>query len=1119
MASNALAYLMRRYFGLSVAGSTPVLLNAPLFTSIIPAKEKGQYTYTRPSEATVLDHEGVVKPARINEARFSARRVENLVEVCNPESVAGSDWAEGDTPTFQNKILTVNSSADRIYYVIPAASGGLAHEGDTVTFSVDLTYVSGDQASGIRLFVFDGSISTVADLVPDGTTKRFAVTAVGSATASQWSVQIRGQNGTNEVSYRVENVQVERVGGQINKAPGEFVATSLPNFDIDHLIGNFFHDGATRLVNGRPIPNAWNSATLANSYWEQTVNNTMIVHREGSDNVWCQVAANSISNINREEEAIELTYEIISATGSALDAFRLEQSTLISGDGTQSAANIILDTSVGVHTVVFSVNSGFGEITYITNTVVGNLDIELRHISVKAVDHGANVNGVKYFETENWNTIDPITYEVIDRSAEAPIVNARTVTNLMPQVSSNIFNAFVPSGTVVFDSEVDGVNGEPGFRFTGFDTNSGNRILAGTLVNSAEIDHTFSIYARLALGTTLQLQMTNSQTGGQSNVTLLGTGQYERYFATKNYSGVPNGNVSVIIRGGAGFTATEIDISSWQHEDGTAIPSEYVSKGVATGLEQLVTNPDLTSGTELSSADGWENISQGTGIIFTFTATGIYRFIGDGSANRAWMEQQVDIVEGQVYVIEIKSAEHTSGALAFRAGTTTQSNNEIGTTALATESNVTSKVVYTATYTGVLFIGINTNAASTVSEISRISMRTCDHGYFDIGVTQAYLDDIKAFDTEFANTTSGVLVNEIVGNTLSPTDGYFTEGERVNLIQYSQDLTQAGWIALSDATVANYAEAPDGTITASRVIDDGLTGTNNIGRYRDNITLLSNQPYTYSAYFKADQLEHAVLRSYAFDVAANARTWFHIPADGSGSVGTSEAGHSNPKLTYLKDGWYRAQVTLTTVTDLIGGFVIEVAEADGQVPATRDGTSSILVWGVQVEQGLFPSSYIPTEAATITRNADQLTVDNTNILDAIGTAYAEAKFENDQIPTGNARILGCNGGVNHTIMAITNAERIQSWDGTSTSTGTEIVDPTLWMYGSTTWEAGNTMESLLNGGTAFTSPAYDGSFNLGTDPIAIGHGGQDSNAWFGNIRNIKTFKKRHTLAKRQELTS
>ena len=64
---------------------------------------------------------------------------------------------------------------------------------------------------------------------------------------------------------------------------------------------------------------------------------------------------------------------------------------------------------------------------------------------------------------------------------------------------------------------------------------------------------------------------------------------------------------------------------------------------------------------------------------------------------------------------------------------------------------------------------------------------------------------------------------------------------------------------------------------------------------------------------------------------------------------------------------------LYTTTDLAGRVILYVADNSSTVTVDKDGTSSILVWGVQAEAGAFPSSYIATAAAAVTRNSDLLT--------------------------------------------------------------------------------------------------------------------------------------------------
>jgi hypothetical protein len=85
--------------------------------------------------------------------------------------------------------------------------------------------------------------------------------------------------------------------------------------------------------------------------------------------------------------------------------------------------------------------------------------------------------------------------------------------------------------------------------------------------------------------------------------------------------------------------------------------------------------------------------------------------------------------------------------------------------------------------------------------------------------------------------------------------------------------------------------------------------------------------------------------------------------------------------TFYSNGWIRitATATLTSHT-MVSGLI-----------AFSRGT--LYVWGLQVEAGAFPTSYIPTTASTVTRSADLADMTGTNFSSwynqSEGTLYAD----------------------------------------------------------------------------------------------------------------------------------
>lgn len=207
----------------------------------------------------------------------------------------------------------------------------------------------------------------------------------------------------------------------------------------------------------------------------------------------------------------------------------------------------------------------------------------------------------------------------------------------------------------------------------------------------------------------------------------------------------------------------------------------------------------------------------------------------------------------------------------------------------------------------------------------------------------------------------------------SPSDGtpegYLAEGQRTNLLLYSEQLDNAAWTKTSASISANSVAAPDGATTADTITVSGASGSAN-----QAVTITAGNALTLSGFFRKKLSSFARLR--ISDGTNQVAAWFNLD---SGAVGSATAGagtciYSVHDMEDVGGGWYRCHLTVTTATSTSFTGFLSCAAADSTEPAAAGDTYA---WGAQIESPgttSTPSSYIVTAGATATRNGDGMLI-------------------------------------------------------------------------------------------------------------------------------------------------
>lgn len=344
--------------------------------------------------------------------------------------------------------------------------------------------------------------------------------------------------------------------------------------------------------------------------------------------------------------------------------------------------------------------------------------------------------------------------------------------------------------------------------------------------------------------------------------------------------------------------------------------------------------------------------------------------------------------------------------------------------------------------------------------------------------------------------------------------GYYAEGTRTNINPDSENLLTANWANTRSTRVGDCMVAPDGKVTADKLVEDNsVTTTHMIVGTQPAIT--PNTSQAISGFFKAGERSWVLLALSDATLTNQFGAYFDL---GTGSIGSSEVIGAGVVVTDKRiepwgNGWYRCTVIggLGVGGVANAGIRIYTSTGDNGKNYTGDNVSGFFCWGLQQEDNVnFASSYIVTSSGSATRNTDVLTYPfPTGQTQSEGTMYCEIIPLPTQAAGGGNRYTASLdvAATTDDIAFLLNGGTTGSWqirraganEGTFNFAGqlpAATVAKTIF-----SWKAPGSAGSK-NGGAVSTI----GAVTLPTlTQLSIGHDGAASQQAFAAIKNVRVW--------------
>ena len=246
------------------------------------------------------------------------------------------------------------------------------------------------------------------------------------------------------------------------------------------------------------------------------------------------------------------------------------------------------------------------------------------------------------------------------------------------------------------------------------------------------------------------------------------------------------------------------------------------------------------------------------------------------------------------------------------------------------------------------------------------------------------------------------------------------EPQRTNYIKYSQDITQSIWNKRNVNYSSNFID-PSGKTNAFKIYPD----TVNTEHYLEQtLSITTATTYTASVFLKDGGTSNFEIIIVHVGVGiAVSRALFTI-TNGVISFSSSTGIIQNVELKDFGNGWYRCEVKYNWTGTVTSHRLRILPRENGTY--VGDNINGVYVYGMQVEQATYPTSYIKTEASTVTRLKDEcINGGDSDLFDITeGTFFVDAN--NFGTPLNDYNMITLSDGGNNFVRFLYESSRIRT---------------------------------------------------------------------------------------------